>query len=132
MRRTALALAALAALPACGGGGNASGIGTGQPPFVRIVSPGPHTTCHEGATISVHVVAEDPNATIARVELFDGDRRVKGKSEAPFIFPLGGLDAGTHVLTAVATDIEGVSTVSTPVTLFVTARDQDDDDDRRK
>lgn len=133
-----LAVATLALLPACGGsrdplsvanGGNTPGAGTGQPPFVRIVSPGPNSSCPEGATLSVHVVAEDPNTILASVQLFDGDRPVREKSEPPYLFSLGGLKPGSHVLTAVAIDIEGIRAESLPVSVFVTSRDHDDDDD---
>ena len=134
-------LAAALLLPACGSDSGAADVdgrhptpspaqlGTGQPPFIRIVSPGPRTTFHEGATITLQAIATDPNAIIARVNFFDGDRLIGGKSTAPFIVPYGGLTPGTHDLTAVAIDIEGISAVSPPVTIFVVRRGEEDEDD---
>jgi hypothetical protein len=66
------------------------------------------------------------------VEFYDGDRRIGSKPSAPYFVALGGLEAGTHILTAVAVDIEGITTVSPPVTVFVVRRfvvDEDDEDD---
>ena len=146
MARWIAALAAALLLPACGDNGSGTSdaggrtpqddtgdLGSGQPPFVRIVSPGPRTTVHEGATILLQAVAADPNAILAQVSFFDGDRLIGSKTAAPYIVAAGALQAGTHVFTAVAIDIEGRSAVSPPVTVFVVRRgggDDDEDDDR--
>ena len=127
--RAVLALAAALAIPACDQpeqrGPDGSGeqpLGSGQPPNVMIVSPGSSTTVQEGATLSVQVAAVSPDAAIVQVDLFDGSQKVASRNAAPFIFALGGLSAGAHVLTAVAIDVQGLLTSSAPVTVFVTAR----------
>jgi hypothetical protein len=140
MLRWSAGFAAVLLLPACGHGSGSedvagrnpqapAALGSGQSPLVRIVSPGPRTTCPEGATITVQAVAADPNAILARVDFYDGDRRIGGKSSAPYLVALGALTPGSHVLTAVAIDIEGITTVSPPVTVFVVQRVEENDDD---
>lgn len=101
----------------------------GDAPFIRIVSPGPRTTCREGATINVQAVAIDPDASIVRVDFFDGTEHIGTRWSAPFIMPWGALTEGTHMLSAVALDVSGITSVSAPVTVIVTDDDDDHDDD---
>jgi len=54
---------------------------------------------------------------------------IGGKSAPPFVVAYGGLTPGSHVLTAVAIDIEGITSVSPPVTIFVVQRGSEDDED---
>jgi hypothetical protein len=140
-RRILLAIGAAILIPACGGGGGSDGapaasqpsqtsLGDGQPPLVRIVSPGSGTTCHEGATVTLQAVAVDPDALIARVDFFDGSKPIGSKLAPPFNVSWSGVKAGAHIVTAVAFDVQGLSATSDPVTIFVVARDGDEDDDR--
>lgn len=139
MLRWIAGLSAALLLPACGTGSSTdvdgrnpavpAALGSGQPPFVRIVSPAPRATFQEGGTATLQAVAADPNAILARVNFYDGDRLIGGKSAAPFVVAYGGLAAGSHVLTAVAIDIEGISSVSPPVTIFVVQRGMEEDDE---
>src|SRR6185503_7223978 len=132
MLRWIAGLSAALLLPACGDGSAAdvdgrnpvgpATLGGGQPPFIRIVSPAPRATFQEGGTATLQAVASDPNAVLARVNFYDGDRLIGGKSAPPFVVAYGGMTAGSHVLTAVAIDIEGISSVSPPVTIFVVQR----------
>ncbi|HVE41164.1 MAG TPA: Ig-like domain-containing protein [Planctomycetota bacterium] len=144
-------------VPACGGGGggsqapdvgtavgiatingpeaNQTGLGGGRLPLVRIISPTPGSSCHEGATITIQAVAVDPDAIIARVDFYDGSILLGSRLVAPFNLAWGGVKAGAHVLTAVAFDITGVSGSSQPVTIFAVARgdeNEDQDDDVRR
>jgi hypothetical protein len=137
MVRWIAGLSAVLLLPACGSGSPDAeernpqvppALGSGQPPFVRIVSPGPRTSVPEGSTVTVQAVAGDPNAILAVVNFYDGDRLIGGKAAAPYFVSIGRITEGTHVLTAVAVDIEGVSAVSDPVTVFV-VREPDEDED---
>ena len=139
MKRWIAGLSAALLLPACGDGTTAdvdgrnpavpADIGSGQSPVVRIVSPASRATFQEGGTVTIQAVAADPNAVLARVNFYDGDRLIGGKSAPPFLVAYGGLTAGSHILTAVAIDIEGITSVSPPVTIFVVQRGGDDDED---
>jgi hypothetical protein len=112
--------------------GDSPSIATSEPPVVRIVSPGPRTQCPPGATITIHAVAIDPDAEIVRVDFFDGTALIGTQWAAPFKVAWGGIAEGTHVLTAVALDVQGLTAVSSPVTVVATDGDDDegDDDDR--
>jgi len=139
MKRWIAVLSAALLLPACGDGSTAdvdgrnpavpAALGSGQPPVIRLVSPGPRATFQEGGTATLQAVAADPNAVLARVNFYDGDQLIGGKSAPPFVVPYGGLTRGSHVLTAVAIDIEGITSVSLPVTIFVVQRGSEDDDE---
>jgi len=132
-------MAAALLLPACGDGSSAdvdgrnpavpTALGSGQPPYVRMVSPAPRATFQDGGTATLQAVATDPNAILARVNFYDGDQLIGGKSAPPFVVAYGGLTPGSHVLTAVAIDIEGITSVSPPVTIFVVQRGSEDDED---
>ena len=91
-----------------------------QPPFVRITSPGPRSQVPEGSTITLQAVAVDPDTDILRVDFFDGTSPIGGQWNPPFMVAWGGLTRGTHTVTAVAIDVEGVSTNSAPITVVVT------------
>src|SRR5438067_10158261 len=143
-QRILLVCCAAVLIPACGGGGGsggnsspssaadsdvaAGGLGGSQPPRIRIVTPSGGSSCHEGATVTVQAVANDPDTTIVRVEFFDGSKLIGTRAAPPFTIALGGLSPGAHVLTAVAFDVQGLSATSDPVTIFVVARDGHDDD----
>lgn len=93
-----------------------------QPPFVRIISPGPRSQVPEGSTITLLAIADDPDTDILRVDFFDGPALIGGQWTPPFVVPWGGLTRGTHVVTAVAIDVEGLTAVSAPVTVVVAGR----------
>jgi hypothetical protein len=145
-QRLFLAVSLAILIPACGGGGASEGtpaatgtaepdparedprtsLGGSQPPNVRIVTPGPASTCHEGATVTIKAVAIDPDTEIVRVEFFDGGKHLGSRVAEPFALAWGGVKAGAHVLTAVAFDVQGLSASSDPVTVFVIARGSED------
>ncbi len=156
--RLLLVLLGAVLVPACGGGGgggsqapdagtavgiatingpeaNQTGLGGGRLPLVRIISPTPGSTCHEGATITIQAVAVDPDAIIARVDFYDGSLPLGSRLVAPYNLAWGGVKAGAHVLTAVAFDISGAAGSSLPVTIFAVARgdiDEDQDDEVKR
>jgi len=129
-------------LPACGGNKSApppsevaappegATVQISQPPFVRIVSPGPRSQVPEGSTLTLQAVAMDPDTDILRVDFFDGTKPIGGQWTAPFIVAWGGLTKGTHLVTAMAIDVEGVTAISDPITVVVTGPRGEEGDDR--
>lgn len=59
--------------------------------------------------------AFDVSPLIARVQYYLNSIRVKDSKEAPFTLPFAPAGNGTYVLTAIATDGAGLSTISEPV-----------------
>lgn len=59
--------------------------------------------------------AFDASPLIARVQYYLNAIRVKDSKEAPFTLPFAPAGKGTYVLTAIATDGAGLSTISEPV-----------------
>ncbi len=92
-------------------------------PTVQITSPATASVFASGATVAVSVAASDLNAdgsagSIASVQLLDDGAVIATDASAPFEFSFVG-DVGEHQLTAVATDGEGASAVSDPVSISV-------------
>lgn len=92
-----------------------------QPPLVSLISPINGDTI--GATaFTLAAVASDNDGTIALIEFFDGATWL-GTATAPtnnaYLLRWTGFTAGTHVLTAMAVDSTGLSSVSAPATIRV-------------
>jgi hypothetical protein len=114
---------------------------TNLPPVVRITSPPNNSLFRAPVDIPIYAYAHDPDGTIASVEFFDGTQSLGFGHPVPlpiepvvplspvpptFIIPTNyfvliwsNAPTGTNVLTALATDNEGATTVSDPVTISV-------------
>src|SRR5262245_51771990 len=137
MMRWIAGLAAVLILPACGDGthskgrnsaGNPDDPGPVQAMSVRIVSPESGATAPERSTIIIEAAVSDPNASFARVDFYDDNRRIGSASSPPYTMTYGPLKGGTRLLCAVAVDFEGnLLVASPPVSVFVIKGDGDDD-----
>lgn len=87
-------------------------------PDVSLVTPVMNQNYTLGETITVEVDAED-NKGIAKVELFNGDKIIATKYEAPYIFEVPNLGDGTYFISAKATDTEGNATQATASVVHV-------------
>ncbi|WP_407352459.1 glycosyl hydrolase family 18 protein [Luteimonas sp. R10] len=106
-------------LGACdGGGGN-------QPPSVALTAPTNGASFVAGGTISLSADASDGDGTVARVEFFNGQASLGVDTGAPYGVSWTNVPAGQHTLTAVATDDDGAGTASSPVSITVSAADDD-------
>ncbi|HKT31097.1 MAG TPA: LamG-like jellyroll fold domain-containing protein, partial [Gammaproteobacteria bacterium] len=91
--------------------------GGATPPTVAITNPTPGATL--SGTVSVTADASDP-AGIANVQfLLDGTNLGSAVTQAPYTVSWNTttVTAGTHTLTAMATDTSGLSTTSGPITV---------------
>jgi hypothetical protein len=141
MMRWIAGLAAALLLPACGGGGNSDhrsdpagtpgdGVGAGrpasQPPTIRLIGPASGAAAPEGSTLTLQAELSDPNASVARVDFYEDNRRIGGASNPPYTLSYGPLRAGAPQLCAVAVDADGNAIVaSDAITLFVVRGDDD-------
>lgn len=100
---------------------------TNLPPTVKIVTPTNGAVFVAPVDIPIVADARDADGYVARVEFFDGPlslgTRTNNPASAspvnPFILVWSNAPAGYHILTAVATDNQGASTVSGPVSITV-------------
>ncbi|MDP5172660.1 MAG: Ig-like domain-containing protein, partial [Bacteroidia bacterium] len=98
-----------------GGGGNP------VPPTVSLTAPANNATYTVGANVSLTATAADSDGSIAKVEFFRGNTLIGTDTNAPFTATWTNAAAGTFALTAKATDNDGLSTISTVVTIVVNA-----------
>jgi alpha-tubulin suppressor-like RCC1 family protein len=96
------------------------------PPAVALISPATGESIVAFNKLALAATACDIDGTVVEVEFFDGATKLGvGAPDAsrPGTFSLilpGGLAAGVHTLTAVATDNSGAATESSPVPVIVT------------
>jgi len=74
-----------------------------------------------GSAMAVTATAADSDGSVTRVEFFDGATSLNVDTVAPFAYSWTPGTAGTHTLTAVATDDQGATTRSAAVSVSVAA-----------
>ncbi len=89
------------------------------PPVVNITSPTNNATYIAGASITIAATATDTNGSIAKVEFFSGTSKLGEDVTSPFSITWTNAPAGTHTLTAKATDNQNLMTTSASVAIFV-------------
>jgi RHS repeat-associated protein len=93
--------------------------GTNQPPTVSITSPANGATYTAPATVSISAAASDPDGTVSRVEFFGDGSLIGTVTVTPYNFTWSNVAAGTHSITAKATDNLGAMTTSAAVSITV-------------
>jgi regulation of enolase protein 1 (concanavalin A-like superfamily) len=93
--------------------------GTNQPPTVSITGPSTGATFTEPATINVTATASDTDGSITKVDFYRGTQLIGSDTTNSYTATATGLAAGTYQLTAVATDSDGVTSTSSPVSVTV-------------
>ncbi len=87
------------------------------PPTVSLSAT--PTTATAGQTVNLTATAADSDGTVAKVEFFNGAIKLGEDTSAPFTLAVATLSAGTHSLTARATDNGGAATTSAAVSVTV-------------
>ena len=90
-------------------------------PTVQITSPASGATFFNGGDVAIAADAQESDGTVAKVEFFQGSTKLGEDTTAPFEFNWAGVTAGTYSLTAKATDAQGATGTSNPVSITVTA-----------
>ena len=93
--------------------------GTNQPPTVSITSPAAGATFAAPAAITVTAAASDTDGAITKVDFYRGTQLIGSDTTNSYSASLTGVAAGTYQLTAVATDSDGVTSTSSPVSVTV-------------
>jgi len=91
-------------------------------PNVRITNPTNSQVFLNRAGVTVNVTAGDLDGTISRVQLFLGENPLGVLTNSPYNFTINALFAGTHTLTARATDNQGTVVTSAPVNVIIRPR----------
>ncbi len=88
-------------------------------PTVSITAPTGGSTFAIGSPVSIAATAADADGTVSSVEFFVDGVSIGIDATSPFTSSYTGVSELSHVLTAKATDNEGFSTTSTPVSFNV-------------
>ena len=89
-----------------------------NPPVINITSPSDNSIFSAGSSISFSAIASDPNGTVARVEFFAGALKLGEDLTSPYNFVWNAAPAGTYLVTARATDNQGI-TANDEIQVFV-------------
>jgi xyloglucan-specific exo-beta-1,4-glucanase len=98
--------------------GRRIGASTNLSPIVSITSPSNGSTYLKGDNITFTASASDPDGTISLVEFYDGNILLGSVSNAPYDYTWTNLPAGTHQITARATDDFGITSSSQSITIY--------------
>jgi hypothetical protein len=121
-----------------GGGSNYTGSLSGtasvslpvaQAPVAGITAPAGASVFQLGNGIAITASASDADGSVVSVDFYDGTTKIGTSTTAPYSFQWNGAAAGQHSLTGVATDNDGLQTLSaavavrvnTPPTVTITA-----------
>ena len=92
-------------------------VGVNTAPTVSITSPTGGTVYSPGDDVLITADASDSDGTVTGVEFFDGATSLGVDNTAPYTVTLANISAGSHSLTAVATDDDNATTTSATVTV---------------
>lgn len=90
------------------------------PPTITLSSPSDGASFAAPATIVMTAAANDSDGGIARVDFYVGGVLAGSTATSPYSLTLNNLGAGTYSLSAIAVDVDGASTASGVVTVYVT------------
>jgi glucose/arabinose dehydrogenase len=91
-------------------------------PMVALTAPANNSTGTTGTPIALSASASDSDGGVANVQFFDGSAPIgAADTSAPYSVSWTPSSAGTHTLTARATDTCGISTTSAAVTVTISA-----------
>jgi hypothetical protein len=91
-----------------------------NPPTITLDQPANGATFTAPATVHLAATTSDPGGHVWVVEFYSNGTKIGEDQTAPFTFDWSGDGAGTHALTAKATDNDGASTTTSPTTITVT------------
>lgn len=106
------------------GASESSGTGTtpgNNNPTVSITSPANNATVAQGTSVTIAANASDSDGTVSKVEFYNGSTLLGTDTSSPYSFVWSNVAAGSYSLKAVATDDDGASTSSAPVSIIALA-----------
>jgi RHS repeat-associated protein len=103
------------------GGTASASVQVNAPPTISITGPIQGATFTAPASVPIVVSAADTDGSVRRVEVLANGSAITTLTAAPFSFVWTGVPAGNYILTAKIFDNNDAQTVSTPVSISVTA-----------
>lgn len=94
---------------------------TNQPPAVALTQPADGAAYTEGDSVTLTATASDSDGSIAQVAFYAGATLLGIDTNSPYSLTWPHAPAGTHTLTARATDNLGATSTSSAVTIVVEA-----------
>ena len=91
------------------------------PPTISITSPANNASFPAGSSITVTANASDADGSVRKVEFYNAGVLLATDSVAPYTVTGANIEAGSYVVTAIATDNKGATRVSDTVRITVTA-----------
>ncbi len=95
-----------------------------KPPLVSISSASKGNSFQAPASVTVEIKATDPDGTITKVELYNGNEKICEMTTNPYVYTLKNLTEGSYSLKAVATDDMESASVSDIYKFMVTKYDK--------
>ncbi|MEO6329661.1 MAG: Ig-like domain-containing protein, partial [Ginsengibacter sp.] len=93
-------------------------------PTVSITSPLPTATLVSPTSITIEAIAADVDGSIAKVDFYNGSTLLGTDVTSPYTFTWDNVHSGSYTLTAIATDSEGLTTISDKVIVSVTKKNR--------
>jgi hypothetical protein len=87
-------------------------------PSVKIISPADGLTFPGGSSVTIAASASDEDGTISKVEFFNGRIKLGEDLSYPYSFSWNDVEAGNYLITSAATDDEGSTRISEPVSVM--------------
>ena len=100
--------------------GTVSVLGPNIAPSVTISNPANNTAYGRSAVFKIQAAAADTDGSVTQVQFFANTTLLGRDTTSPFEISVTNLPAGTHALTARATDNRGAEATSGPVNIVVT------------
>jgi hypothetical protein len=91
-------------------------------PTLSLTKPTVHSIFLTGTNLLLGADAADSDGTISQVDFYDGATLIGSDNTAPYEISWNNAPAGSHTLTAKATDNAGGATTSSPVTITINAQ----------
>jgi hypothetical protein len=89
------------------------------PPTVSLTAPASNAVYCSGTSVTLTATAADADGTVSKVEFFDGTTLIATLTSSPYTYNWTSAGAGTHSITAKATDNGNLATTSASVSITV-------------
>ena len=90
-----------------------------QAPRIEIISPATDESFEAGSRVDISVDADDPDGSLTLVEFYANGTKIGQDATEPYNYAWNNVEAGSHSITARATDNDDARTTSSPIEIAV-------------